>query len=499
MPPNIKIFWESSNPLSNFYLCRIKIYGKLFRSAEHAYVWCKLRFAGNPELTEQIRHYRTAKQVKMVSTKIPRDRLKGWDSVKYQVMEEILTAKVSSCYKFKKSLLDSGSMTLIEGTMDTWWGIGQSAYYTETTHPDYLPGLNNLGNLLMNLRLEVWDLQHLPTAPHETEGVIQHVTPRHIIFDDNVSTTSATDHGVTQPAQPCTSETSPPAVPRHIGHDDNTSTPIVTNNVADYFTVALPNHHDPSERSATPCASLADLNTVLTDRSTVALPPPPGFIQASTSISNISEIVSTTISPLIHVRTVSVHNISDTSSYINSDTSTNQSAYDTNVPDCDLEIPSTETIESDHTISESSSDSTSDTTPAATSVPDPPTCVSPSVSTSHDDCDVMIESDTNKSTSLITNVVRRSLDENRVHISGHSRSFADELKYIGHTKPIDSHKKQKHNVKKRKESTPVETGPMDSYLMGKFRAMKRRISPGKELDTQMENDQKRNRDTSPDK
>ena len=49
------------------------------------------------------------------------------------MMEEILYAKVNSCSQFKRALLDSKELILIEGTMDEYWGIDRSAYYTATT------------------------------------------------------------------------------------------------------------------------------------------------------------------------------------------------------------------------------------------------------------------------------------------------------------------------------------------------------------------------------
>ena len=71
-------------------------------------------------------------------------------------MEEILHAKANCCPQFKRALLDSGSKVLIEGTMNTCWGIGQSAYnYPRTDYTDYLPGDNILGHMLMDIREDI--------------------------------------------------------------------------------------------------------------------------------------------------------------------------------------------------------------------------------------------------------------------------------------------------------------------------------------------------------
>ena len=153
--PDTQIFWETSNPLSNFFICRIRIFGKLFNSSEQCYQWCKTRFIKRSDLAEKIMKCRTGKQVKTISNAIPQGELQGWDSQKDQVMNEILLAKINSSYRFKKALLDSGTRYLIEGTMDTYWGIGQSAHYCKTTHPDRRRGLNRLGEILMDIRFEL--------------------------------------------------------------------------------------------------------------------------------------------------------------------------------------------------------------------------------------------------------------------------------------------------------------------------------------------------------
>ena len=59
---------------------------------------------------------------------VPSDKLQDWHNIKLDVMKEILVAKVKSCDKYKKALLDSRSNCLIEGTMDLYWGCGQTAF-----------------------------------------------------------------------------------------------------------------------------------------------------------------------------------------------------------------------------------------------------------------------------------------------------------------------------------------------------------------------------------
>ena len=65
---------------------------------------------------------------KNIANSVPSDKLQDWHNIKLDVMKEILVAKVTSCDKYRNALLGSGSNCLIEGTMDLYWGCGQTAY-----------------------------------------------------------------------------------------------------------------------------------------------------------------------------------------------------------------------------------------------------------------------------------------------------------------------------------------------------------------------------------
>ncbi len=53
---------------------------------------------------------------------------------------------------------------LVEGTMDRKWGSGLDVQRTHEYHPNYWPGENHLGRILMTIRKELerdWELQVL--------------------------------------------------------------------------------------------------------------------------------------------------------------------------------------------------------------------------------------------------------------------------------------------------------------------------------------------------
>jgi ribA/ribD-fused uncharacterized protein len=72
-------------------------------------------------------------------------RLKEWDTIKLQIMKEILHAKVKQHPYVLKKLLESGERELIEDSWrDDFWGWGPNK-----------DGANHLGKLWMEVRREV--------------------------------------------------------------------------------------------------------------------------------------------------------------------------------------------------------------------------------------------------------------------------------------------------------------------------------------------------------
>ena len=68
-----------------------------------------------------------------------------WESVKDNIMYEIVLAKFSQNYTLKEKLLNTGDKILIEGNKwnDTYWGVCNGK------------GMNKLGTILMKVREEL--------------------------------------------------------------------------------------------------------------------------------------------------------------------------------------------------------------------------------------------------------------------------------------------------------------------------------------------------------
>lgn len=126
--------------LSNYSLVSVWFDGHIYASVEHAYQAAK---SLDEETRKLIRYCPTPNQAKQLARKVV--LRSDWDSVKINIMRELLVAKFSQEPE-KQVLLSTGEEELVEGN---WWGDrfwGQSPLGN---------GENNLGKMLMQLRFEL--------------------------------------------------------------------------------------------------------------------------------------------------------------------------------------------------------------------------------------------------------------------------------------------------------------------------------------------------------
>ena len=129
--------------LSNFSAFKINWKRHLFDSSEATYHWEK--FPNNPEIQELIRNSKSAHESFKMSERYKAFRRKDWDSVKVDIMRDILRAKVKQHEYVHRKLLATGDRELIEDSWrDTFWGWGPNK-----------DGQNMLGKLWMEVRAEI--------------------------------------------------------------------------------------------------------------------------------------------------------------------------------------------------------------------------------------------------------------------------------------------------------------------------------------------------------
>jgi N-glycosidase YbiA len=127
----------------NFSAYTVEIWGKEFKTAEHAYQWKKF-VDTHPEIAEEIYAAKSPSEVKKISDQYNYSVASEFHEHKLAIMEEIIRAKYHQHEKVQRMLATSGTKNIIENSpSDSFWGIG----------PDE-SGQNMLGKLWMKIRDE---------------------------------------------------------------------------------------------------------------------------------------------------------------------------------------------------------------------------------------------------------------------------------------------------------------------------------------------------------
>lgn len=126
--------------LSNFHPSLIVWQGLSYPTVEHAYQAAKTLDTAASERIRLARSPGTAKRLGQ-SVKLRSD----WESVKIQVMHDLVREKFLTSATLRKKLLATGDAELIEGNTwnDTFWGVCKGV------------GRNELGKVLMKVRAEL--------------------------------------------------------------------------------------------------------------------------------------------------------------------------------------------------------------------------------------------------------------------------------------------------------------------------------------------------------
>lgn len=157
-------FKDDWNILSNFFMCKVSVFGKIFKSAEHAYQWKKCMDCLKEELANQVFIAPTPQRAKQIASRIDGLSLSNWKraSGHIVVMSEVLIAKSRSNIDFHTTLLKTNDKQIVEATLDTTWGCGLPPLLAATVKT--FPGKNLCGTLLMELRSELQS-QHTVAPP----------------------------------------------------------------------------------------------------------------------------------------------------------------------------------------------------------------------------------------------------------------------------------------------------------------------------------------------
>lgn len=141
--------------LSNFYPCKVEHKGLIYPSVEHYYVAMKVTeiqlLNGNyytaGDFREMITRVKLPADVKKIGQKVK--VRKDWDEKRLEFMNYAVREKFKD-EKLSEMLLTTGEMDLVEGNFwhDNFWGSCSCKKCSGL-------GENNLGKILMQIRLEL--------------------------------------------------------------------------------------------------------------------------------------------------------------------------------------------------------------------------------------------------------------------------------------------------------------------------------------------------------
>ena|SRR3989344_5805739 len=129
--------------LDNFSAHAVRIWDRVFPTAEHAYQWKKFS-SSQPDVAQKIFEAVSPNEAKNISIAHKDSQSSTWDEEKVAAMEEIVKAKYEQHADVRKVLGRTGERNIFENSpIDTFWGIGPEG-----------AGQNMLGKLWMKIRDE---------------------------------------------------------------------------------------------------------------------------------------------------------------------------------------------------------------------------------------------------------------------------------------------------------------------------------------------------------
>lgn len=155
---NVIGFRSFMNVLSNDYPCSMKYMNEEFKSLEHAYQWAKAMELGKLNLAEQIKSAIHAGAARAKAREnIDENETAEWERKSKDVMMNLLCIKAKMVGEFKVTLLETRDKIIAEATKHTFWASGlPDIKTTEMTKIEYWPGKNHLGNMMMDLRAQLF-------------------------------------------------------------------------------------------------------------------------------------------------------------------------------------------------------------------------------------------------------------------------------------------------------------------------------------------------------
>lgn len=151
------LFFSKNDMMSNFYPKQFKHHNHYFANSEQAFMWRKAIFFKDYEIAHQI--LTKAKQpnyAKSLGRKVKNYDDNQWNEVRYEIMKEIVKAKISQFDDLKEFIKKHKNKTFVEASpFDAIWGVKLSENDDRILDPSNWKGQNLLGEVYNELKMEV--------------------------------------------------------------------------------------------------------------------------------------------------------------------------------------------------------------------------------------------------------------------------------------------------------------------------------------------------------
>lgn len=155
--------------LSNFYICSLKVFHRIFKSVEHAYQYMKAVYYDRTELAEEICRQPTAWGAKNLAKQVLTED--SWHENKLDIMRDIIRAKAACVPEFRMELLKSQDKIVETVQGDYFWSCGLRKHEVFWTNEKDWPGKNVMGQLLMELRTELQNKESSKKQAYDISSV----------------------------------------------------------------------------------------------------------------------------------------------------------------------------------------------------------------------------------------------------------------------------------------------------------------------------------------
>ena len=141
------------NPFSNWYPCRIQHGDHSFKSVEQAnYQHSKAVYVGDVTSATKLMYTTDHAAVKKIGSKVAGVNGSNWDTVKNNIMKDLITKKFTDNDDLKAELLATGNKAMVVSGRDPQYACGLPIVHKDIFNQTKWTGKNMLGDILCIVR-----------------------------------------------------------------------------------------------------------------------------------------------------------------------------------------------------------------------------------------------------------------------------------------------------------------------------------------------------------